>query len=79
MKFFFELESGPFNRSFVRESLHSSKEKILHWYPGSEVALTERFGWLGSKFYFEVDNLPGSSEEHMRDWIKKIETYILTK
>ena len=72
MKFFFELEVGIGSISSVRQALQNSREKILHWYPGSKVLLTEAKDWFESKFYFEADNLPDSAKGHMEDWINKM-------
>lgn len=68
MKFFFELEVGLCRRNAVRQMLQNSKEKIMYWYPGSRVLLTEHKDWFESKFYFEANDLPDSAEADMRDW-----------
>jgi hypothetical protein len=38
--------------------LKNSREKILHYYPGCRVLLTEEKTWLESKFYFEATDMP---------------------
>ena len=72
MKVYFNLTSGCFSRSNIRQQLNNSKAKLEHWYPHCRVLLTEDKNWFESKFYFEVDNLPDSAKSHMEDWLSKL-------
>ena len=72
MKVYFNLTSGCFSRSNIRQQLNNSKAKLEHWYPNCHVLLTENSGLFESNFYFEADELPNSAEKHMREWVDKI-------
>ena len=72
MEFSFEIEVGMLSRSSIRQALQNSREKILHWYPGSKVLLTENKGLFKSEFYFEAVDLPDSAKERVEDWLNKL-------
>ena len=72
MKVYFNLTSGCFIRSIIRQQLNNSKAKLEHWYPNCRVLITENSGLFESNFYFEADELPNSAEKHMREWVDKI-------
>ncbi len=73
MKINFNLTAGFLIRKSVRQELNNSKDKILHWYPGARVLLTESRNFWESEFYFEADNLPESAEAEMQNWKNKLE------
>ena len=72
MKVYFNLTSGCFSRSNIRQQLTNSKAKLEHWYPNCRVLITENSGLFESNFYFEADELPNSAEKHMIEWVDKI-------
>ena len=72
MKVYFNLTSGCFSRSNIRQQLNNSKAKLEHWYPNCRVLITENSGLFESNFYFEADELPDSAKSHMEDWLAKL-------
>ena len=74
MKFYFNIEVGFFYRHSIRQELENSKAKILHWYPGSRVLITETKGLFESEFYFEAIDLPDSAKNHMKQWLDKLKS-----
>ncbi len=73
-KFKFSIEAGIFYRKKIKNMLQISANKLMYDYPGSNVTITEKRGFLESTFFIQGINFPDEYEFQMKvkNWINKI-------